>query len=55
MKKNLFSWEAIIGCYLILLTVFLCAGCSTTHTARIGDTTYHVGFHLDKYEVQDID
>ena len=52
---KIFSWEFLISAYLVLVTVFLLAGCSTHHSLRVGDTTYSAGITLHKHEDINLD
>lgn len=55
MKGRFFSWEFVISVYLVLVTVFLLAGCSSHHSLRVGDTTYTAGVSLHKHEDVNLD
>ena len=52
--RRILTWEFLISAYLVLVTVFLLAGCSSHHSLRMGDTTYRAGVSLHKYEKEDI-
>jgi len=52
---KIFSWEFLISTYLVLVTVFLLAGCSSHHSLRVGDTTYTAGVSIHKHEDINLD
>ena len=52
---KIFSWEFLISLYLVVVTVFLLAGCSTPHSLRMGDTPYTAGGSLHKHEDVNLD
>ena len=55
MKGRLFTWQFVISAYVVLITVFLLAGCSTHHSLRVGDVTYSAGITLNKHEDINLD
>ena len=53
--RRILTWEFLISAYLVLVTVFLLAGCSSHHSLRMGDTTYSAGVSLHKHEAINLD
>jgi uncharacterized protein YceK len=51
--KSMFSWQAIILCYLVVF-IFLLSGCSSTFVSTtVGETEYTWQMSIEKSEVID--